>query len=365
MPIFVLAAGILGNWNSATRLRTDANSAILDRLTSAMGLARYHGGVGAGTAVSSLRCNNDRRQERMNRGPNLFVIGATKCGTTLFHDLLDQHPDIFMSRPKELWHFNRTDHLDNEQRYLSHFSEGAGFPVRGESTPIYSETLTFPHVPAALRDFCPSAKIIYLVREPFSRFRSQWRQTLDSGHWAKDTFYEKRMPLSYRDAVFSHPPFLVASKYWTNLQNFRRHFPDDAIKVLLFEEFVKDPVACIKNVFSFLGVDAGLAVDPAVGNPNSSAGKSVYSPITSWVRRRVPIELRQIVPLRLRQTVRDAINGLTAPEFDHSELSSEDVESLKRTLRPEVQGLYTYLGIEDDPWNFLGGTRNPASDGKS
>ena len=301
----------------------------------------------------------------MNGGPNLFVIGATKCGTTFFHDLLDQHPDIFMSRPKELWHFNRTDHIGIEQSYLSYFKDGAGCPVRGESTPIYAETLTFPHIPAALRHFCPEAKIIYLVREPFSRFRSQWRQTLDSGHWAKDTFYRTRMPPSYRDAVFFHPPFLTASMYWTNLQNFRRYFPDSAIKVLLFDDFVKDPVVCVKDVFSFLGVDAGLAVDPSVGNTNSSTGKSVYSPITSWVRRTIPIELRQIVPRRLRQTMRDVINGLTAPEFDHTELSSEDVESLKQTLRPEVEGLYAYLGIEDDPWHFFGGSGRPASDGSS
>ena len=296
----------------------------------------------------------------MSGGPNLFVIGATKCGTTLFHDLLDQHPDVFMSRPKELWHFNRTDYHDRKQFYLSYFHDGASVQIRGESTPIYAETLTFPHIPAALRSFCPDAKIIYLVREPFSRFRSQWRQTLDSGHWAKNTFYKSRMPTSYRDAVFSHPPFLTASMYWTNIQNFRHHFPDDAIKVILFDDLVRDPEKCLQNVFAFLGLDSSIAVAPTTGNANSSAGKTVYSPITSWIRRVIPPRFREIIPLHLRHTIRDVINDLTAPEFDHSELSITDVESLKRTLAPEVAGLYAYLGIDTDPWKFF--DRNKKSD---
>ena len=33
--------------------------------------------------------------------PNLFVIGAPKCGTTSLHRYLDQHPRISMSAVKE------------------------------------------------------------------------------------------------------------------------------------------------------------------------------------------------------------------------------------------------------------------------
>src|ERR1700733_1529222 len=33
--------------------------------------------------------------------PNLFIIGAPKCGTTSLHRYLDQHPGISMSTVKE------------------------------------------------------------------------------------------------------------------------------------------------------------------------------------------------------------------------------------------------------------------------
>ena len=34
--------------------------------------------------------------------PNLVVIGGLKCGTTSLHHYLNLHPEIAMSRPKEL-----------------------------------------------------------------------------------------------------------------------------------------------------------------------------------------------------------------------------------------------------------------------
>jgi hypothetical protein len=34
--------------------------------------------------------------------PNLIVIGAMKCATTSLHWYLDLHPQVAMSRPKEV-----------------------------------------------------------------------------------------------------------------------------------------------------------------------------------------------------------------------------------------------------------------------
>ena len=33
--------------------------------------------------------------------PNFFVIGGSKCGTTALCELLANHPDVFISTPKE------------------------------------------------------------------------------------------------------------------------------------------------------------------------------------------------------------------------------------------------------------------------
>ena len=43
-----------------------------------------------------------RRAERDGALPNLIVIGGLKCGTTSLHHYLNLHPEVAMSRPKEL-----------------------------------------------------------------------------------------------------------------------------------------------------------------------------------------------------------------------------------------------------------------------
>ena len=55
---------------------------------------------------------------------NLFIVGASKCGTTFLHDILGQHPDIYMSKPKELFHFTSENSSENDNKYNAFFSNG-------------------------------------------------------------------------------------------------------------------------------------------------------------------------------------------------------------------------------------------------
>jgi hypothetical protein len=61
-----------------------------------------------------------------------------------------------------------------------------------------------------------------------------------------------------------------------------------------------------------------------------------------------------MLPLDLRLKLRATVNKLPVPEFDHTELTVEEVARIRLQLGPEVRALYDYMGIEDDPWHFLG-----------
>ena len=39
------------------------------------------------------------------RRPDLFIVGAPRCGTTAMHRYLKAHPQIFMSEQKEIFYF--------------------------------------------------------------------------------------------------------------------------------------------------------------------------------------------------------------------------------------------------------------------
>src|SRR6059058_6332030 len=69
--------------------------------------------------------------------PNLIVIGAQKCGTSGLHYYLSLHPEVSMSRPKELNFFIvERNWPRGTEWYAAHFEPRA--IVRGESSPNYT-----------------------------------------------------------------------------------------------------------------------------------------------------------------------------------------------------------------------------------
>src|SRR5262249_18615363 len=89
------------------------------------------------------------------------------CGTTALYTYLGQHPDIFMAAPKEP-HFFGTDIsspglVRDERQYLSLFA-GARHEKRvGETSVFY---LCSQRAAAEIHVFCPSARIIMMLRNP-------------------------------------------------------------------------------------------------------------------------------------------------------------------------------------------------------
>src|SRR5205085_2224224 len=78
-----------------------------------------------------------RRKLRHAAMPNLIIIGGLKCGTTSIHHYLGLHPEIQMSKPKELNFFVEELNWDlGLDWYGGRFDDR--FAVRGESSPHYT-----------------------------------------------------------------------------------------------------------------------------------------------------------------------------------------------------------------------------------
>jgi hypothetical protein len=124
--------------------------------------------------------------------PNLVVIGAMKCGTTSLHHYLDLHPEISMSRPKELNFFIGDDDGPGDWRsgtwcrgaawYAEHVDPAA--PVRGEVSSGYTSP-SFPYVPGRMAAVVPGL-LVYAVRDPITRAVSQYRHHRREGTEVRD-----------------------------------------------------------------------------------------------------------------------------------------------------------------------------------
>src|SRR5919106_4193832 len=97
--------------------------------------------------------------------PTFVIIGAQKCGTTALHSYLSRHPEVSMSRPKELDFFVEGANWEKGVDWYRSRFDGAA-KARGESSPNYTAHPMLAGVPERMAELVPDAKLIFMVRDP-------------------------------------------------------------------------------------------------------------------------------------------------------------------------------------------------------
>ncbi|MBA2643086.1 MAG: sulfotransferase, partial [Actinobacteria bacterium] len=178
--------------------------------------------------------------------PNLFVIGAQKCGTTSLHRYLDLHPEISMSHPKELSFFMRyPDPSETELAwYRSHFASSTR--VRGEASPNYTCYPQVPGIPERIHRLVPEAKLIYCVRDPIERAVSSYlhSQAMDN----------EMRPIE--EALADPSTWYVSrSLYYDQLERYHPYFSKEQILVVEQRDLLHRRDETMRRIFRFLEVD--------------------------------------------------------------------------------------------------------------
>jgi hypothetical protein len=186
--------------------------------------------------------------------PNFLLIGAPKAATTAIAVMLAKHPDVCLVDGKEP-HFFSVDqsYARGWDWYLSLYSHCRGERAIGDASTSYSRTGAFPQVVDRIVRHAPGVKIVYAVRHPLDRIESAYVE------WMATPQNTILFP-SVREAVRSNPNLLDSSRYWKQISAYRRYFPDERIKILWFEDYVRDPDAVLSGLFRFLGV-ADVKID--------------------------------------------------------------------------------------------------------
>jgi hypothetical protein len=178
--------------------------------------------------------------------PTFVTIGIQKCGTTALHSYLAKHPEISMSRPKELDFFvEDRNWRQGLEWYKAHFDPAK--PVRGESSPNYTAHPRIPGVPERMAGVIPDAKLIFMVRDPIKRIRAHWIHT----------YSNRRESRPMREAVLdeSRLSYIARSRYAMQLERWLERYPMERILILEQDELMNERRETLRKVFRFLGVD--------------------------------------------------------------------------------------------------------------
>src|SRR6056297_46385 len=217
--------------------------------------------------------------------PNLFVVGAMKAGTTALHGYLDQHPEIFMSDPKEPGFFARADRTDAaREAYLALFADGAGARYRGESSTQYTKAPAIAGVPDRLARFAPQAHILYMVREPAARVISQYLFNI--------RIHGEQRPLC--QAVRADPRYRQIGDYEGQIRPYLDRFGADRVHILSAERLSTDRQAVMDEIFDWLGL-APAPLAQELRKNTSIDGVRRHGRLTAWALRAEIEPLRRLV----------------------------------------------------------------------
>jgi Sulfotransferase domain len=298
------------------------------------------------------RYTADRKSARRRRRkphaamPNLIIIGGLKCGTTSIHHYLGLHPEIQMSKPKELNFFVEELNWDlGLDWYASRFDDR--FKVRGESSPHYTNLPRYEGVVDRIKTNCPDAKLIYMVRDPIKRILSHWVHATGAGYETRDLV-----------PVLSDPntQYVNRSRYWMQLQPYLEQFDHGQIEVIAQEELQRDRDGTMRKAFAYAGVDETFTSEQFDREWEKSAAKS--SDKYQFMEKLIKLPgFRSFdrnfdrLPERMRWIVEKVVHDPDQPPAPKPELPADLFETLRGRFAEEVAELQKFAGREFVGWN--------------
>ena len=272
--------------------------------------------------------------------PNLIIIGAQKCGTSGLHYHLGLHPEVSMSKPKELNFFiEERNWPRGESWYRRQFDARA--KVRGEASPNYTAYPQHVGVPERMHSVVPDAKLIYVVRDPLERI---------AAHWVHN--FAKRREKGDLAATLKHPntSYLVRSQYAMQLQQFLNHYPSESVLVLDQADFRRDRTATLRTVFGFVGADPEFVHPGFERERHATSRKTRASRLAVRLESASKSRFGRIVPPKVWFAIDERLPLRKPIERPDVRLALE-AETL-RALRDDAERLRELTGRTFDDWSI-------------
>lgn len=291
--------------------------------------------VGRGEAPQPARTGGDAPKL-----PTFLIVGASKCGTTSLAAYLSAHPHVFMCRPKEPSFFSHR-WSRGLAWYEGLFAEAAGFRAVGEASVSYSKAPLVPDVPSRIASILPDVRIVYLVRHPIERIRSDFRDRVHRGVETAGRL---------REALGREPIYLQTTRYGYQLDRYLEHFDRDRILVLPTDRLRNERACMVAQVLDFIGLDGdvlppNLEAELNKGDEKARVAGWAEGPRAVW-RRMAPVTRK--IPRRWRERLHARLSRPMDPQA--LEVPPELEREIWQELQPDLERLRAIVGPDFDLW---------------
>ena len=284
---------------------------------------------------------------------NFYCVGAQKAGTTTLHDILKQHPDVFLPETKEA-HF-----FDDDEKYKlglnwyfnTFFEDYSNERVCGSCNPEY---IYFKKVPKRIyKAFGSNIKLIFILRQPVDRAYSHYLMS-------KRRYIEE---LAFEDALaqeatriekdyFSKTHFSYKTRgfYAEQIKHYLNYFPKENMMFVRFEDdFIKNKSKTIKAIFQFLEIkDIDLDVDIKSNAARSAHFKFMQSFI--YKQNMIKSFFSLFVNQEFKNKIRSWVYALVMKPEKKKSLSLEFRNNLLKEYESDIKELEKITNKDFSSW---------------
>lgn len=214
---------------------------------------------------------------------DFVCIGAQKSGTTFIMSAFRAHPDIQPYKEKELYFFSPKGEYQmrdngahsNAHRDIDWYKRQFINDSRKKGE-ISTHYMLDPACAAKIKTAFPQIKLFAILRNPVDRAFSQYNM---------ERFKNAKEPRPLMAIIQNEPDneILARGLYFKQLTPFKQTFPDDQLRIFLFDDILEHPQSFFFELFDFIGVDTSF-IPPGINKRMNKSGKAKYPLIPQTAR---------------------------------------------------------------------------------
>lgn len=278
----------------------------------------------------------------MSHKVEIMCVGAQKSGTTSLHDILKNHPQIELPYLKELYYF--TD--DREYRNINNFHKHYRFIENKVAMNITPNNMCHPKAMERIFQYNPNMKIIIMLREPTSRFISQYKMK-------ERVLLEKR---SFKDVVDDEldnqkylskycQSYAYRSLYHPQIKKVLSIFPREQVYFVLFEEYTVDQIKVVNDILKWCGLQS-FEFEPINSNKGFYPKKSLLWKFLMLIPRRYLRSIEFVLKINLRRMFSTWVRKDAPPPL----IDQDSVNKLNDFFTETINETELLTGLDCNVW---------------
>lgn len=288
--------------------------------------------------------------------PNLFIMGAPKCGTTTLYKWLEQNHAIGSPKIKEPhYYYNPYGNNSTAEKYFSIYGEldrTYQYYIDASVWYLFSESAA----EKILRD-SPEAKFVVCLRNPIELAPSLHNQKIASGHEAIDEFRSAfRLNQERSNGKFTgimslpksadpkHMAYREACLLGRQLDSLFRTVSKERVFICFLDDMAKHPESIYADICDFLGVPAS-DIDYITANKARTAGVKSLEKSMDWLRH-----VKRKMGIRANTRAFAWLHKLNRIEARYPDLDDDMVLELRNTFAEDIALLERLTGRNLSKW---------------